>query len=244
VQIRGMYKDSIKALTLDIIQEYIREMGWTKPKEFIIDLRDIYETVLYPRYECQLITDMDLGNHEDRKVLGKFIGKDRVVLVDKSISPPARDARFTFTLGHEFGHAVLHPGGHRLFRCSNKDIFSSSKESTMEIQANLFSENLIMPDKLVYQIYCMCYQRIRPFRYVGPGDYIIYAHGIDRKIRIFSYTDLCRILAGHMVMRFSNISKISLGLKLHKLGLISNHTYEKYDVNFVRPQKGFFRTVA
>ncbi|PKK83707.1 MAG: hypothetical protein CVT49_07415 [candidate division Zixibacteria bacterium HGW-Zixibacteria-1] len=244
MNLRGFYKDSIKALTLDIIQEYIREMGWTKLEEVIIDLREVYETVIYPRFECQLITDINLGEFEDRKILGKFIGKDRVVLVDKSISPPARDARFTFTLGHEFGHAALHPGGNRLFRCSSREIFSSNKEKTMEIQANLFAENLIMPDRLVYQKYYLCYQTGRPFRYTGPGEYFIYAYGIDRKIKIYSYTDLCRILAGDLVMRFSNISKESLGLKLHKLGLIANCTMEKYDMSFMRPQKGPFKTVA
>jgi len=237
--LRGMYKDSIKSLTLDIIQEYIREMGWTKPEQIIIDLREIYEIVLYPRYECQLITDMDLGDHEDRKVLGKFVGKDRVVLVDKSISPPARDARFTFTLGHEFGHAVLHPGGHRLFRCNNRDIFSARGIDLREIQANIFSENLIMPDWIVLKKFQHSFQLSRPIRYIGPGRYCLCAHGVDRYFKIKSYADLCHAVSGLMVRHFSNISKQSMSYKVQNLGIVVNCTHENYDPVVPRPGNVF-----
>ena len=44
---------------------------------------------------------------------------------------------------------------------------------------------------------------------------------------IDSYTEFCRALAYPLTRYFSNVSRASLALKLHTLGLVVNHTRER-----------------
>jgi hypothetical protein len=221
-------KDQIRDLALEILEEYFHEKGWSSLDELSTDLQDIYENVLYPRYEFELVTREDLGCIGDEKVLGKVIPKKQAILIDKSIAPPNNDPRFTFTLGHEIGHSVLHRDYKNLFRCTGKVIFLHTDFDPLEFQANVFAEYIIMPDHLVLHRFAKCYGIQRPFVYSGPGEYWVTADDLPRRCQIRSYTHLCSKLAAPMTGFFSNISKQSLGLKMHKLGLVRNLTTEQF----------------
>ncbi|MDH3938945.1 MAG: ImmA/IrrE family metallo-endopeptidase [candidate division Zixibacteria bacterium] len=213
--------------TKALVKEHIDAMGWTKPEQAILNLREIYETVLYPKYEYDLITDMDLGFVDNVKVLGKVIMEDKVVLVDRSIAPPNRHPQFIFTMGHEFGHSVLHPGERETFRCTQPMIMQG-QNNFLEFQANAFSENLLMPDYLVQYRFLYCYRPTRPFVYIGSRDYWFEAEGVSRRYSITSYTDFCTRLGSALCKYFCNTSKTSMGLKMHRLGLVKNRTAEEW----------------
>lgn len=154
-------------------------MGWTKPDQAVLNLREMYETVLYPKYEYDLITNIDLGYVHDVKVLGKVIMEDKVILIDRSIAPPNHHPQFIFTMGHEFGHSVLHPGERETFRCTQPMIVSPNQNDYLEVQANAFSENLLMPDHLVQYRFLYCYRPTRPFVYIGRRDYWFTAEDVS-----------------------------------------------------------------
>ena len=73
-------REGIKDLTANLWREHFDEMGWTKPDQIRMDIRELYETTLYPKYEYELITSVDLGYVGDSKVLGKVVMEDKVVL--------------------------------------------------------------------------------------------------------------------------------------------------------------------
>ena len=83
---RDLSRNEIKAITQVIISEYLEEMNWKNDEDIRLNLQEIYETVIFPNFECQLVTDCDLGSIGSKKILGKYIGKDKVVLIDKSLS--------------------------------------------------------------------------------------------------------------------------------------------------------------
>jgi hypothetical protein len=209
-------------ITEQILSQYVREMGWTDADQFSLNLQDVYETVLYPDYNYSLDTTTDLGFIEDQKVLGQTIPKERVVLIDQEIAPPNKDARYTFTLGHEFGHSVLHSEKGRAFRCTPSSIFGKIEREHFEMEAKLFAGELIMPAGAVHHLFKKCYNPPGPFRYLGRRKYWFTAFGVSREIKINSYTQYCTTLAGPLTRYFSDVSKLSLGWRVHKLKLAHN----------------------
>ncbi len=227
---------SIKALAAKLVTEHINEHGWRLLSDFCLDLNEIYESVLYPRYEYKVESNYDLGFRNGQKVLGKTIPKDRVVLIDKSLVKGGKDSRYPFTYGHEFGHAILHPEV-PLFRCVQQDIFAKRHSDKKEVQANLFSEHFLMPDGLVAAMLDRCYDLSSPIRYIGPREYWFEPYGARQIFRIKSYTHLCLAIAAPLCIRFANVSKTSLGLKIHKLRLILNSTNERFDLDRIKAPK-------
>jgi len=222
-------RDSIKALTYSLIQEYIREKGWRYLNEFTLNLKDLYEIILYPHFEYKVVTSVDLGFYEDMKVLGKTITKEKVILIDPSISPPNVDPRYPFTFGHEFGHGVLHVDASESFRCTQESIFGRRHTNIRETQANTFSANLFMPDNLVVAQFRCCYEQAHPFRYIGRRRYWVKRFGASIPIDVTSFSHFCIQIAAPLCFRFGNISKTSMAIKLQGLGLIENHTNEEFD---------------
>jgi len=221
----------IELIANELLHEYCDANGWKYQHQIYIDLQGFYEAVLYPRFEYELIMNIDLGYDEGSKVLGKVIPKERVVIIDSSLAPPNKDPRYPFTLGHEFGHGVLHKKGNRFFRCTEKKVFQAQQGDIKEIQANIFSSCLLMPGSLVGFRFQECFGTNRPVRYAGPGYYYFNIEGNDRRYYIDSYTGLCCLLATPLQRYFFNTSKQSLGLKIHKLGLVKNCTAEKFGEN-------------
>lgn len=225
---RSRPNGSIQSLARQHVVRYSQEKGWKKLEDIRLDIQEIHEMILYPEFEYSVVTTVPLGYLEDEKVLGKTIPEERVILIDPSIAPPNQDPRYVSTFGHEWGHGILHPDAPKAFRCSGKRIFAKeSDEHSREIQANLYFEHLLMPDPLVKAQFYACYRPSAPFQYFRPGVYYLDTFGGNRRAMIHSYTELCRALAYPLTGYFSNVSRASLALKLHKLGLVVNHTRER-----------------
>lgn len=176
-------KDNIISTATCCIKKYVDVMGWKKPEDVIINIDDIYKSVVYPEYEITLITDEDLGSVNEQKILGKTIIDERVILIDREIAQNQGkgDPRFTFTFGHEMGHGICHNQSNQLFRCTNGSIHNN--QDPYETQANYFAASLIMPSSFVGYRYTTHYNTNKPFRYIGVGYYCIngkdtYIHSI------------------------------------------------------------------
>ena len=150
-----------------------------------------------------------------------MLSNEKVILIDKSINFESNDPRFTFTLGHEIGHAVCHIGQDAYFRCTENTIYNKQQQR-QEFQANLFAETLIMPPNLVINKYEDYYKSKRPFHYTGAGYYFIG----DQHVYIKSLAYLGWKLALPLTGYFSNISKESLAYRMVKIGIIKNETNE------------------
>ena len=94
--------------------------------------------------------------------------------------------------------------------------------------ANFFAANFLMPETLVKLNFHRCYNPKKPFAYYGKGkDYCFTAYGATQIIRINSYSHFCFTLAKPLTSFFSNVSKTSLGLRIHNLGLVLNYSGEE-----------------
>ena len=99
-------------------------------------------------------------------VLGATWVKERRVVVDQSLDPtedPKKEGRYRFTLAHELGHWELHrhlfediPGQGVLFQDAPEPSIvcrSTSRKDPMEWQADTFAGYLLMPKKVVLEIW-------------------------------------------------------------------------------------------
>jgi Zn-dependent peptidase ImmA (M78 family) len=72
-------------------------------------------------------------------------GERKVVVVNAKHAP----ARQRFTIAHEIGHLVLHPGQEvhvdNAFRINLRDGRSATADDVEEVEANAFAANLLMP---------------------------------------------------------------------------------------------------
>jgi len=225
----GRAEACIKQLTRELIDEFAAEMGWSDPRSITLDIEQIYESVIYPQCEYQVNTGLNLGFSDGHKVLGKTVPTDRIVLVDRTVSPQSGDPRFPFTMAHEFGHAYLHSKLLPLSGCTGPAMFGKGRREKMEVEANRFAANLLMPDHLVRLQFKRRYSQSSPIVYRGPKTYWLPNWGTMYQIPAYTYTDFCRVLARPLRMYFSNVSMTSLGLKLHQLGLVGNETEERFN---------------
>jgi Zn-dependent peptidase ImmA (M78 family) len=227
-------KDQIIHLANGYVERYRDIKGWAHPGQMIIDIHDMYENIFYPDHEYKLITSVNLGFQGNNKVLGKTIStrKEKAVLIDSTISPPKADPRYVFTLGHEFGHSILHPKQKVSFKCSSDEVFIKPHPPTddagiIEFQANCFAEHLLMPEQLVRLHFDNCFKPKGLFRYFRAGEYGFGNWGGYRKRHVGSYTEFCIELARPIRHYFSNVSVSSLALRLHKLNLVANFSNEQ-----------------
>ncbi len=227
-------RNNIINLVIKILDQYTRENGYFSPDDTIINIDEIYESVIYPEYEFERYTNIDLGfiENTEEKILGKTIPKEKVILIDKSIAPESGDPRYVFTLAHEIAHALLHSGLKPLFRCTSKSI--KKQTDIYEKQANYCAQNLLMPKDLVFYRFVKYYMPSKPIFYIGEGTYCLGWHGRGKMQYFDSYRDYCKALARPLRGYFSNISMESLGGRLCKLGLIQNRTNETYFDKFCK----------
>jgi hypothetical protein len=88
---------------------------------------------------------------------------------------------------------------------------------------------LLMPERLVREMFEQCYGRRSLLRYNGPSRYGIEAFGVYRDYNISSYTDYCRSLGSHLTFFFADVSKQSMAYRIHCLNLFRNFTSEGFN---------------
>ncbi len=90
------------------------------------------------------------GNPEADRIAGAIDYDEKVIYLN--VNDPLERRRFT--LAHEYGHAVLHPGsGNRVDLRTNTEGRPGDRR---EIQANKFAAELLMPEEAFRGVYTRC----------------------------------------------------------------------------------------
>ncbi len=212
------FRRDIGFLAHHCVTKYVKEMGWSKSEDIVINMQDMYESVIYPEYEIVLITGVDLGEHDGNKILGKTIMHEKKIFIEQSISDN-NHPEFAWTVAHEIGHALLHTERDLLLPyTAEQTIFN--EYSLNEMHADYFAELLITPHKLLGDKFVRHYGSWNVFSYSGPGEYFI-----DQvSCYVSSLIDLYQKLAEPLTHYFSNISVKYLANTMQKLRFIEDET--------------------
>ncbi len=122
----------------------------------LIDSQCFYNGSLDMIKMCRYLTekhmiDFDFDKRLGDSVLGKVIYKDKKIVIDKDLI--SNKTKWRFTLAHEIGHLILHEKySNELEVLSDHEIdvnelSDPSLNKRMEIQANVFASQLLMPLK-------------------------------------------------------------------------------------------------
>ncbi|MBF0153938.1 MAG: ImmA/IrrE family metallo-endopeptidase [Magnetococcales bacterium] len=110
-------------------------------------------------------------------VLGATWVRERRVVIDQSLDPTVdarKEGRYRFTIAHELGHWELHryvfedaPGQKSLFEHDTPPSIvcrTASRKDPMEWQADAFAGYLLMPRKVVTEVWESIYGTLEPYR--------------------------------------------------------------------------------
>lgn len=158
-------------------------------------------------------------------VLGATWVKDRRVVIDQSLDPTVdsrKEGRYRFTIAHELGHWELHrhvfedaPGQGSLFEQEAPPSIvcrTGSRKDPMEWQADAFASYLLMPGKMVTEVWESIYGTQEPY---GAADELA---DLARKV----VGDVGQPVVGvaREVAREFRVSGTAMQIRLTELGLI------------------------
>lgn len=216
--------------------EYVREVGPEYILNCGVNFDEMYEVVLYPKYEIVLVTDEDLGvDDEGTAILGKFLPKDNTALVDKKLFEE-RDPRRVFIEGHEvIGHGILHGPFLRKNAYKFPKLYSTEKGidptqnrfnwktfNTFEQQANTFAANVMAPRIYVWCMFIKLFGMRRKIRYCGPGKYSLCYNNNNWFVYVSSPLELAWKIAKRMKHYFWGLSAESLSYQVLKVAIDTN----------------------
>ncbi len=209
----------------EILGRYASIVGMNRILEHGMCFRELYEEVIYPDHEVELIEGADLGfDGEGRQLLGLFDVEANAVFIDRSIGPDANDPRRTFTLHHEvIGHGVLQGPWlraaierlrQRPFLVTTEESLDDSATDRLERQANLIASHTSAPAWLVLYSLMQTFRPTRQFVFFGPCKYWLDVHGVSRPFSVGDFDELCRLVAYHIRRRFDGLSVESLSYRV------------------------------
>ena len=183
------------------------------------DTNKIIKT-LDKKFDVKVDYSHKLGNENNNVILGSIDFKKSIIYITNKLE--YESPRWRFTLAHEIGHYILHRES--LFKridlfndvisdvLSFEDIVSKEINNRMEVQANIFASNFLIPDDILN-----IYWNIFRIRYRIHQDYLF----LDKQpinIRITHlFIDYVRYIFG--------ISKEAAILKLINRGIIVKKNY-------------------
>ncbi len=218
-----------------IISKYESAVGRDSLMREGMRFRDLYESVVYPDYEIELVEGVDLGVDADgRKILGMYDVEANTAFIDACIGPNSSDPRRTFTLHHEvLGHGVLQGAwlrkrfadeGRAPFVVTTEHSLSPDTIRELERQANTFAARTSAPPWLLDVAVFECFRPTKPFIYPGPTQYWLEAYGISRPFQVESLHDLCRCIALPVRRRFDGLSTESLAYRIAESSWVHDRT--------------------
>lgn len=203
---------------VDCLNKYMAEKGWESLDDIVIDVEDIYDNVIYPEHEFDLVKGVDLGEHDGRKGFGATIIREKTIFIAQSISDK-KNPEFAWTLAHEIGHVLLHTEKDFLLPYTGEKMLFN-EHYLNELHADCFAEHLVTPHALVNYRFIQHYGARNRFSYGGPGDYLI-----DQiSCNVSSLTDLYQKLANPLTHYFSDVSVEYLANTMQKLRLVEDKT--------------------
>jgi Zn-dependent peptidase ImmA (M78 family) len=173
-------------------------------------------------------------------VLGATWVESKTMVINSSLLDGA-EGRISFTCGHEIGHWVLHQK--YLFKhFSRRDSSGANPSPTVvcristsklrgEWQADYFGACLLMPSGEVQEAFEGAFGR-EPLALYNKKS----CFGRRSSIVLDPALDAVKEIAGRVIDRggFTNVSRESMGYRLHELGLLVNFTGEAFPSYFKR----------
>jgi hypothetical protein len=218
--IRPMSKELIRQEAHLLWVKYVQVVGPEHVLNHGVDFNELYDALIYPQYEIELVRDQTLGLADDgSQILGEFLPKDNTALVDKSLYETG-DHRFVFTVSHEvIGHGVLHGPFLREHAKEYATLLSTerstgltasgfdwSQMNTFEWQANAFAAHVIAPRTYVWCLWVKLFGTDRKMGYRGPGCYHLTFKDMSLPVKINSPFQLAWIIAKKMEHYFWGLS--------------------------------------
>lgn len=220
----------------EIWLKFVRAVGPEYILNHGVDFDELYDSVVYPEYEIELVRNENLGvDDEGTRILGKFLPKDNTALVDKKLFE-TEDPRRVFTQCHEvLGHGILHgpflrKNAHKYARLYSTEkavglaqsTFDWKKFNTFEWQANTFAANVITPKNYIW---CLCIKLFgmkHKINYIGPTKYCLYFNGKDSFVNVGSPYQLAWQIAKRMKGYFWGLSTESLSYSVLDIAIYTN----------------------
>ena len=142
----------------DVVSDVLSRAGKNYPNDTLLDIIHAYD----PNIQ---VSDFDFGN--DSELIKGAIKYPNatgpaILLNQKRVSRGER----AFTLGHEFGHYLLH-GGAEKFRLELFNYGANTEESLQETEANYFAASLLMPRSEMHQMLKLTDNHTLIARYFG-----------------------------------------------------------------------------
>jgi Zn-dependent peptidase ImmA (M78 family) len=207
-----------------------------------IPIEDIVEKHLKLRVEfddLHRLLGVPRGSGMESDIFGAIWLETGEIVIDQSLDPeerPAMEGRYRFTLGHEGGgHWRLHGPLIQANR-SQESLFGDTRQPTVvcrssqakervELQANLHSSCLLMPRKLVLQVWRDRFGDDNP-RVLRRKDRMVVPCDVDDEIaaavRSFDQARDDEVLE-HFSRPFAQqflVSSVAMRVRLEKLGLL------------------------
>jgi hypothetical protein len=230
----AMSEQQIRWKAQSIFLEYVREVGESYLFSHGIDFDEVYDAVIYPRYEIELVKTEDLGVDDDgTEILGEFLPRDNTALISKRLFDNI-DPRRVFTECHEVtGHGILHgqflrrnaskyPKLYTTEKVINKTGDIWKKFNTFEWQANTFAASFIAPAGYVLALYWKLFGAKKRVNYIGPGRYSFCYNGNTFYVNAASPYQLAWIIAKRMKHYFWGLSTESLSYKVLEAAIETN----------------------
>ena len=218
--IRPMSEESIREEAHQLWVDYVHEVGPEHVLNHGVDFDEMYDAVIYPRYEVELDRKQTLGEDDNGvSILGEFLPLDNVALVDRRLFEE-RDPRRIFVTVHEtVGHGVLqgrflrkHARRFRRLLSTEastglaKSGFDWSQMNTFERQANTFASHVIVPRTYVWCLWVKLFGTRRKMRYSGPGRYHLTFRDMSLPVNVNSPFQLAWLVAKKMQHYFWGLS--------------------------------------
>lgn len=211
----------------------IKTVEWILQNGYFFN--DLYEHVIYPDYEIEIVENARLGVASDGlKILGQYGPVESCALLDETIGVRSGDRRRVFTIYHEVGgHGILHgewlrsqllDGRRAGSLVTTNATLTGGVHGRLERQANLFAAHLAAPRWLLRIVMKKLFDLRNPYRYTGPGTYGMWCGRSDVKVRIDTFDELCRFMASKIRHRFGCLSAEALGYGIKECGLVVDCT--------------------
>lgn len=236
--VKPMSKQQIRQEAFGLWLEFVAEVGAEYLLKHGVNFDEFYDAVLYPKYEINLVKDVDLGIDDDgTPIFGKYLPGENTAFVDRKLFE-TEDSRKVFTEIHEtIGHGVLQGPFLRenalkypkLYTTEDGIGFTDKKigfdwkqMNTFECQANAFAVNAIAPRNYVWCLYRMLFEMARKIRYCGPCSYTLVCNKTPCRVYVRSPLQLAWVIAKRIQPYFWGLSAQSLAYQVLAVAVDSN----------------------
>lgn len=230
-----MSKRTILKEASEVLSKFIGRVGIENFRANGIKLDNVYNEVIYPSYEIELVQEKYLGFDEyGLPILGQYLPFENVALIDKKLYDK-NDPRRVFTAYHEISHGILH--GDYLRKTESKcQVINTTPgnldRNTLEKQASFLAANLAAPVPYIRYLFKKLFEAKQAINYCGARSYNLYFMHRDIVVEIHSPYEIAHEIAKRIQPYFGGLSVQCLTIQVLHARIINYKGYNvcKYDM--------------